>query len=65
MINTGTEAKLFSSAVALTPDSQTPIFRRRTDRGYNTLHFALQSRVPNGACPPLDSPYSFSLLLMI
>ena len=33
-----------------------PHFRGNADRAYNTLHFASQSRVPNGALPPLDTP---------
>ena len=31
-------------------------FHGNADRAYNTLHFASQSRVPNGALPPLDTP---------
>ena len=31
-------------------------FHGNADRAYNTLHFALQSRVPNGALPPLETP---------
>ncbi len=31
-------------------------FHANADRAYNTLHFASQSRVPNGALPPLDTP---------
>ena len=31
-------------------------FHSNADRAYNTLHFALQSRVPNGALPPLETP---------
>lgn len=66
MTDTGTETKLFSSATNPAPRTKlSPTFRSHADREYNTLHFALQSRVPNGAYPPLDSPSSFSLLLMI
>ena len=31
-------------------------FHDNADRAYNTLHFASQSRVPNGALPPLETP---------
>ena len=31
-------------------------FHGNADRAYNTLHFASQSRVPNGALPPLETP---------
>ena len=31
-------------------------FHGNADRAYNTLHFASQSRVPNGALPPLEPP---------
>ena len=31
-------------------------FHGNADRAYNTLHFAPQSRVPNGALPPLETP---------
>ncbi len=31
-------------------------FHSNAGRAYNTLHFASQSRVPNGALPPLDTP---------
>ena len=31
-------------------------FHGNADRAYNTLHFASQSRVPNGALPPLWKP---------
>jgi len=31
-------------------------FRGNADRAYNTLHFALQSRVQKGALPPFDPP---------
>lgn len=51
MINTDTETRLFSSAVAFTPDSQTPIFRRRIDRGYNTLDFASKIMCQMGRVP--------------
>lgn len=56
MIDTDTETKLFSSASALTPDSQTPIFRRRTDRGYNTLDFPRKIVCQKGCYSPLWKP---------
>ena len=31
-------------------------FHGNADRAYNTLHFASQSRVPNGGKPPLETP---------
>ena len=31
-------------------------FHGNADRAYNTLHFALQSRVPNGGVAPLEPP---------
>ena len=31
-------------------------FHGNADKAYNTLHFASQSRVPNGALPPLETP---------
>ena len=38
------------------PPRRQPHFRSNADRAYNTLHFAPQSRVPNGALPPLETP---------
>ena len=35
------------------PSQRQPHFHGNADRAYNTLHFALQSRVPNGGVAPL------------
>ena len=34
-----------------------PHFRSNADRAYNTLHFASQSRVPNGGVAPFGNPH--------
>ena len=59
MIDTGTETKLFLSASALTPDSRTQTFRRRTDRGYNTLDFACKIVCQMGRVPLWIPPFIF------
>ena len=38
------------------PPRRQRYFQGNADRAYNTLHFAPQSRVPNGALPPLETP---------
>ena len=38
------------------PSPAATVFSGNADRAYNTLHFAPQSRVPNGALPPLETP---------
>lgn len=49
-------ALLFCCFKCSCPPRRQPHFRSNADRAYNTLHFAPQSRVPNGALPPLETP---------
>lgn len=60
MIEPGTETKLFSSASTLTPNSRTSTFRRRTDRGYNTLYFASKIVCQMGRVPLWIPPLIFA-----
>ena len=39
------------------PTRRQPHFRSNADRAYNTLHFASQSRVPNGGVAPFGNPH--------
>ena len=39
------------------PPRRQPHFHGNADRAYNTLHFASQSRVPNGGVAPFGNPH--------
>ena len=41
------------------PESQSPTFRRPSDRGYNTLDFASKIRVPKRGVAPFGFPHHF------